>query len=102
LTPGARDFVPSLESLIENLAQHFSEEEMADLPALDDALTSEDSKRLAESFSRIKAFAPSRCHQMAPNKPPFDAIAGLIAAPLDYLGDLLRRFPDERAELSTK
>jgi hypothetical protein len=75
---------------------------MVDLPALDDALSSEDSKRLAESFSRIKVFAPSRCHPMAPNKPPFDAVAGLIAAPLDYLGDLLRRFPDGTAEISTK
>jgi hypothetical protein len=75
---------------------------MADLPALDDALCIEDSKSLAKSFSRTKVFVPSRSHPMAPSKPPFDTIAGLIAAPFDYLGDLLRRFPDEREELSTK
>jgi hypothetical protein len=40
--------------------------------------------------------------QWLPNKPPFDTIARWIAAPIDYLGDLLRRFPDQRAKPSVK
>jgi hypothetical protein len=102
LKAGTIDFVPSLESLINDLAQHFIEEEMADLPALDGALCIEDSKSLAKYYSWRKVFVPSRSHPMAPNKPPFDTIAGWIAAPLDYLGDLLRRFPDEREKRSIK
>jgi hypothetical protein len=50
------DFVPSLKSLIDDLAEHFNKEEMVDLPAPDSALSSEDSKSLATSFSHIKAF----------------------------------------------
>jgi len=34
------DFVPSLDSLIQDLAQHFNEVEMADLPALDSVIVS--------------------------------------------------------------
>jgi hypothetical protein len=50
---------------------------------------------MAESFGRTKAFVPTRSHPMAPNKPPFETVAGLMAALIDYLGDLLRKFPNE-------
>jgi hypothetical protein len=91
-----------LESLINDLAEHLNEEEMADLPALDSSLNNEDSKSLAAYFCRIKSFLPSRCHPTAPINPPFGTIASFIAAPFDQLGDLLRRYPDERVEPSTK
>jgi hypothetical protein len=80
---------------MEPLAEHIKEEETADFPALDGVLSSEDSEKLAKSFGRTKAFVPSRSHPNAPNKPPFETVAGLMAAPLDHLGDLLRKFPDE-------
>jgi hypothetical protein len=102
LKAGTMDFVPSSESLINDLAEHLNGKEMADLPALDSALSSEDSKSLATTFRRTKAFLPSRCHPTAPINPPFGTIASFMAAPLDQLGDLLRRFPDERVEPSTK
>jgi hypothetical protein len=102
LKAGTMDFVPSLKSLIDDLAEHFNKEEMADLPALDSALSSEDSKSLATSFSRVKAFLRSRSHPAAPIKPPFGTIVSFMAAPLDHLGDLFRRFPDKRVESSTK
>lgn len=102
LKAGTMDFVPSLESLVNDLAEHLNEEEMVDLPALDSALSSEESKSLAASFCRIRAFLPSRCHPAALFKPPLGTIASFIAAPFDHLGDLLRRFPDERVEPSTR
>ncbi|PVH68107.1 hypothetical protein DL98DRAFT_507114 [Cadophora sp. DSE1049] len=102
LKAGTMDFVPSLESLVNDLAEHLNEEEMVDLPALDGALSSEESKSLATSFCRIKAFLPSRSHPPAPIKPPLGTIASFIAAPFDHLGDLLRRFPDERVEPSAR
>jgi hypothetical protein len=80
---------------MDDLVEHIKEEEGEDLPALEHILSTEDSERLAKSFGRTKAFVPSRSHPMAPNKPPFETVVGLMAAPLDHLGDLLRKFPDE-------
>jgi hypothetical protein len=82
---------------MDDLVQHINEEELADLPALDGALSSEDSKSLGDSFRHTKAFVPSRSHPMAPNRPPLETVASLIATPLDYIGDLFRKFPDETA-----
>jgi hypothetical protein len=95
LKAGTPEFIPSLKSLMDDLAQHIKEEETADLPALEGVLSRDDSQRLAKTFGRTKAFVPSRSHPLAPNKPPFETVAGLMAAPLDHLGDLLRKFPDE-------
>jgi hypothetical protein len=95
LKAGTPDFIPTLKSLMDDLAQHIKEEETGDLPALESALSNEEGEKLAKSFGRTKAFVPSRSHPMAPNKPPFETVAGLLAAPLDHLGDLLRKFPDE-------
>lgn len=80
---------------MDDLAEHIKEEEIADLPALNRVLSSEDSESLAKSFGRTKAFVPSRSHPKSPNKPPFETVVGLMTAPLDHLGDLLRKFPDE-------
>lgn len=35
---------------------------------------------------------------MAPNKPPFETIAGLFAAPLDKVKDAFSSFPDNATE----
>lgn len=87
---------------MDDLAQHFNEEEMADLPALENALRIEDSRILAKSFDNRKMLVPSRSHPMAPNKPPFNVIAGFMATPFDYLGDLVRKFPEEDAGLGMR
>jgi hypothetical protein len=97
MTVGTRDFVPSLESLISDLAQHFNKVEMAVLPALDNALRTAESKSLAKAFSRVKLFVPSRSHSMAPNVLRFSTVASLIAAPIDHLSDLFRKFPNKTA-----
>jgi hypothetical protein len=54
-----------------------------------------ESQSLAKSFGRTKAFVPSRSHPSVPNKPPFETIVGLLTAPIDHLGDIFRKFPDE-------
>jgi hypothetical protein len=41
-------------------------------------------------------FVPSRSHPRAPNRPPFETLAGLLATPIDRLGDLFRKFPKEK------
>ena len=80
---------------MEELGHHFNEEELADLPALENTLPPDDSKKLAESFNSRKTFLPSRCHVIAPDHPPLDAFAGFVAAPLDFVGDLMRKFPED-------
>jgi len=90
------DFIPKLESLMKDLSKHIKEEEDDDLPALENAIAqsqTKDSEDLAKSFSRTKMFVPSRSHPSAPDKPPFETVAGLLAAPIDRLGDIFRRFP---------
>jgi len=95
LKAGTSDFLPTLKSLMADLKQHMKEEETEDLIALDNSLSKPDAERMALSFGRTKAFVPSRSHPMAPDKPPFETVIGLMTAPLDHLGDLLRKFPDE-------
>jgi len=65
------------------------------LVALDEALDAADAETMAKSFARTKAFVPSRSHPGAPAKPPFETVVGLMTAPLDHLGDLLRKFPEK-------
>jgi hypothetical protein len=73
-----------------------------DLPALEEKLNTSDSEGMAKSFQRTKKFVPSRSHPMAPNRPPFETVAGLLAAPIDRLADMFRKFPDEDDKAGTK
>ena len=94
MKPADPDFTPMLEALMQDLNQHIKEEEQDDLPALESAIQTAESKSIATSFGRTKAFVPSRSHPTAPNKPPFETVVGLMTAPIDHLGDLFRKFPD--------
>lgn len=89
------EFEPTLKSLWEPLHEHIKEEEKDDLPAIEKTLQGSESDELAASFQRTKKFVPTRSHPSAPDKPPFETVAGLMAAPLDKLGDLFRKFPKE-------
>ena len=81
------------------LAEHIKEEEQDDLPALEKALSTSGGKTsedLAKSFDKTKAFVPSRSHPSAGEKPPFEAVMGMMAAPIDHIGDMFRKFPDKK------
>ena len=93
----ATDFIASLESLINDVAQYFMDVEMADMPSLDRVLTPKESKSLAYSFTRTKMTVPSRSPVLASNKQTAACILSWMAAPVDYLSNLFRKFPDERA-----
>ncbi|KAH7398028.1 hemerythrin HHE cation binding domain-containing protein [Cadophora sp. MPI-SDFR-AT-0126] len=95
LTPENPEFLPTLEALMKDLNQHIQEEENKDLPELESSLQTDESESMARSFGRTKAFVPSRSHPSAPNKPPFETVIGLMTAPIDHLGDIFRKFPDE-------
>ena len=65
------------------------------MPLLRKNIDEAEGLKLAKSFGRTKAFVPSRSHPSAPSKPPFETVVGLLTAPIDHLGDMLRKFPEE-------
>ncbi|KAH7463355.1 hypothetical protein FOMA001_g18124 [Fusarium oxysporum f. sp. matthiolae] len=79
------------------LWQHIQEEEKIDLPALEQSLKAqgEETEFLARRFDRTKKFVPTRSHPRAGEKPLFETVMGLMAAPMDKLADILRKFPDQ-------
>lgn len=92
------DYVNQLQKLWEPLSQHIKEEEERDLPALEQELQAVEgeSEFMAKSFGRTKAFVPSRSHPSAGEHPPFETAMGLLAAPIDHIADLFRKFPDQK------
>jgi hypothetical protein len=94
MSPSDVHFIPTLRELMEDLSTHIKEEEVHDLPKLEGSLSEEDSQSLAKSFGRTKMFVPSRSHPSAPDKPPFETVAGLLTAPIDHLADLFRKWPN--------
>lgn len=88
-------FKPTLEALWTDLSEHIKEEEERDLVLLEKALEEADSEDLLQSFNRAKMFAPTRSHPNAPDKPPFETVAGLLVAPIDHLKDLFSKFPKQ-------
>ena len=81
--------------LMKDLREHIKHEEEQQLPKLEKAMNKADSSSVAKSFDRTKMFVPTRSHPSAPDKPPFETVAGLMAAPMDKLGDLFRSFPTQ-------
>ncbi|OJJ36571.1 hypothetical protein ASPWEDRAFT_38176 [Aspergillus wentii DTO 134E9] len=87
-------FLHTIEGLMENFKHHVNDEETDDIVRLDDVLTQEQSISLTRSLERTKIFVPTRSHPIASSKPPFETVVGLLAAPLDHLADLFRKWPD--------
>lgn len=97
LSPKDGNYMPKLKQLWKDLDMHIQEEEKRDLPALEEKLIEEkgESESMAKSFSRTKMFVPSRSHPSAGEHPPFETAMGLLAAPLDHVADIFRKFPDD-------
>lgn len=89
------EFIPTIETLYADLKGHMKGEEEDDMPKLEEAISAEESERLAQSFSRTKKFVPTQSHPSAPDKPPFETVVGLLTAPLDKLMDAFKKFPQD-------
>lgn len=87
-------FIPTMTILMDDVKAHAHTEETMDLVKLENAVTAEESERLARSFGRTKYFAPTRAHPELPDRPPYATAVGLLTAPLDQLQDLFRRWPE--------
>lgn len=87
------EFRPLFDKLMTELTEHMEKEERDELPALEKAISEDDSVSLAKSFERTKMLVPTRAHPGAPDQPPFETAVGLMSAPLDKLKDLFSKFP---------
>jgi len=97
-SPGTAAYDGLLKQVIEELTTHITTEEQNDLPSLEAALGTEASISIGKSFKRTKMFVPTRAHPSAPDKPPFETLAGFLAAPLDKLKDAFAKFPTEESK----
>jgi hypothetical protein len=95
MKPSDKEFDPTLGNIWQRLSHHIEDEEGTDLPALERNVPQDLRDKIARSFARTKMFVPTRSHPRAPDKPPFETVAALMAAPIDKLSDLFRRFPKE-------
>lgn len=97
MKPKDSEYTPKLKEIWTLLSPHIEDEESGDLPALENALKEHagQSDTMAKSFSRTKMFVPTRSHPSAGENPMFESAAGLLAAPMDRLADMFRKFPDD-------
>lgn len=95
MSPEDEEFNPTLAALWKHLKQHMEQEEQKDMVAIENSLSPLESEHLARTFERTKMLTPTHSHPGAPDRPPFDTAAGLMAAPLDRIRDLFRKFPHD-------
>jgi hypothetical protein len=96
MSPDSSEFFPLFEVLLKDLHEHIQHESQEDMPRLEKLLSKEESIKLAKQWERTKIMTPTRSHPSAPDQPPWETLAGLLAAPIDKLGDLMRSFPSKR------
>jgi hypothetical protein len=99
---GTPEHASILKQVMDHLRPHNDSEEQNDLPLLQKAMAAEDIEAAAKSFTRTKKFVPTRSHPSAPNKPPFESLAGLMAAPMDKLKDAFASFPSDEEKAAVK
>jgi hypothetical protein len=102
LYPESHEFEGKLMDLMEGLRLHIRDTEDKELPKLEKALTREENVELGKKFRRMQWFIPTRAHPWLPNKPPYETVLGFMSTPVDQLGDMFRRFPDEEDLLKTE
>ena len=93
-----KDFAATLGGLMDQFSRHVEVENTRNLPMLENVIDSQENRALAAEFEKTKMFVPSRVHQEMSSKPPFDNVVGLLAAPLDKLTNLFRKFPKDRED----
>jgi hypothetical protein len=101
MKPQEPTFLPKLRELWGVLSAHIEEEENHDLPALESALAQaaagrSESENMAKKFGMTKALVPSRSHPSAGENPYFESALGMLAAPIDHIADIFRKFPEEK------
>ncbi|KAI5815320.1 hypothetical protein BZA77DRAFT_338734 [Pyronema omphalodes] len=102
LYPQSGEFEGKLGDIMKGVRNHIVETEERELPRLEEAMTKEENERLGRRYRRMMWFLPTRAHPWIPNKPPYETVLGFLSTPVDQLGDVFRRFPDEEDLLRTE
>lgn len=85
--------ISMLNDIMSHLKAHMKEEEEHDLPKLEEKLSDSETTNIAKSFEHTKGIVPTHSHPNAPNRPPFESLAGMLAMPMDKLRDMVSKFP---------
>ena len=83
LDPEAERFNAKVTVLIENVRHHVEEEETEFFPQVREALGRKVLGEIGELLEEAKATAPKRPHPKAPDEPPGNVVAGLVAGVVD-------------------
>ncbi|KAI6008072.1 hypothetical protein EDC04DRAFT_2582252 [Pisolithus marmoratus] len=102
LSVGTPEHENALSKVNDVLTEHIRSEEKHDLPLLESKLQTEESYNAEREFQRTKALAPTRPHPSAPDKPPYETLAGFLALPMDKIKDLFSKFPKEEEVKAAK
>lgn len=96
---GDERYLAKFHVVREAVESHIDEEETKLLPALERALEPELSRNLADAMRMMKAAAPNHPHPMAPDEPPGNLVAAMLAKMSDTGKDLIRKLtnPDKAA-----
>ncbi|XP_055332480.1 uncharacterized protein LOC129584353 isoform X2 [Paramacrobiotus metropolitanus] len=94
VTPDVRK---KIEQMMSELLEHIGMEEGkdGDLEVIRQGIAPDELMDAGKQYERTRMFVPTHPHPNAPDKPPFENVAGLLALPMDKLRDLFRSFPDE-------
>ncbi|GAB3223523.1 hemerythrin domain-containing protein [Glycomyces halotolerans] len=89
LDPDDPDFERLLGELMEAVRHHVEEEETDLLPRLQEACSTDQLQMLGQKVLYAKAYAPTRPHPSAPDKPPANRILDPGAGLIDNIRDAL-------------
>ena len=87
LDPRDERFDAKATVLIENVRHHVEEEEIEFFPKVRSELSRTALADLGDALAEAKKSAPTHPHPRLPDVPPSNAVAGAVAAWMDYVGD---------------
>jgi hypothetical protein len=90
MSPEAERFEAKVKVLKENVLHHAGEEEQKLFPMVRRLLATEELDALGDVLERAKAVVPTRPHPRAPDQPPANIVAGVVATVVDKGRDALR------------
>jgi len=89
MDPHDERFDAKVTVLIENVRHHVEEEETEFFPKVREELGRNDLNEVGDAMVEAKKTAPTHPHPMAPDTPPGNVAAGLVAGIQDRVGDVV-------------